>query len=175
MPLAVDGSKKTFRYKCACCGQIHEGGPSFAYDQPVFAAGVPAEERAKRVWLGSDLCVVDEEFHFIRTTLEIPIIGTDDGFLWGVWVSQSKDSFERYIETFDQDQTGMNSFGWLAVNLPGYHTHGEDLVSLPTDVVWGPERPQLRIHDDQNHPLAIDQRQGISWDRAVELAVLQMH
>lgn len=118
---------------------------------------------------------MDNETFFIRATLEIPINGSDDRFLWGVWVSQSKESFDRYVETYEQDQTGDGSFGWLSVTMPGYKSEGTDDTNLPTNVVWGNERPQLKIHDDQDHPLAVDQRDGISWERAVELVVLLNH
>ncbi|MES0812404.1 DUF2199 domain-containing protein [Roseibium sp. SCPC15] len=175
MTIAIDGQKKSFSFKCACCGEIHEGGPSFAFNEPSFICDISEEERAERVFLNSDLCVVDNETYFIRTTLEIPINGSDDSFLWGVWVSQSKESFDRYVETYEQDQTGDRSFGWLAVSMPGYSSKDTDHASLATDVVWGNERPELKIHDDQDHPLAVDQREGISWERAVELAVLLNH
>ncbi|MCX2724736.1 DUF2199 domain-containing protein [Roseibium salinum] len=175
MAIAIDGRKKTFAFKCSCCGEIHEGGPSFAYSEPPHTFGIPENERARRVWLDSDLCVLDEEFFFIRAILEVPIRETEDSFLWGVWVSQSKESFERYVDSFGGDQTGHQSFGWLAVSLPGYVKPGEPLVSLPTAVIWGEERPHIRIHDEQDHPLAVDQREGISWDRAVELALLLTH
>ncbi|ASP35219.1 DUF2199 domain-containing protein [Labrenzia sp. VG12] len=171
MPIAIDGHRKTFSYTCTCCGIVQEGGPSFAPQEPPHIAGLPKEERAKRVKIDSDLCVVDGETYFIRATLEIPIRDCADGFLWGVWVSQSKANFFRYVETFAQDQTGDGSFGWLLVALPGYHKRGETMVNLPVDVFWGTQRPQIRIHDDQIHPLAVDQRDGISWDRATEIAL----
>lgn len=172
MIIAIDGEKRTFSYRCSCCGKLCEGGPSFASDEPVQAFAVPEEEKAKRVRLNSDLCVLDDEHYFIRATLDVPIIGSDDTFLWGVWVSQSKENFDRYVKTFDEDQSGDGSFGWLTVTMRGYTKKGEAMVILPTNVHWGAERPEVRIHDDQDHPLAVDQREGISWDRAVELAVL---
>lgn len=172
MIIAIDDEKRTFSYKCICCGEICEGGPSFAYNEPCHTSAIPDEEKEKRVRLNSDLCVLDEEQFFIRATLEVPIKDTRDSFLWGVWVSQSKESFDRYIETFNEDQTGDGSFGWLTVSMPGYTKEGAKFVDLPTNVHWGTERPEIQIHDDQDHPLALDQREGISWDRAVELAVL---
>ncbi|WP_428651518.1 DUF2199 domain-containing protein [Roseibium sp.] len=175
MPIAIDGHKKTFSFKCSCCGKVHEGGPSFAYNEPWHTYSIPEKERARRVRLDSDLCILDDEFFFIRVTLEVPIKETNDSFLWGLWVSQSKESFDRYAETFDEDQTGDSSFGWLAVTLPGYVGESGEIVSLPTNVAWGKERPRIEIHNDQDHPLAVDQREGISWDRAVELALRLTH
>lgn len=86
MVIAIDGEKRTFSYKCDCCGIVHEGAPSFANDEPFQAFAVPEKEKASRVKLNSDLCVLDDEHYYIRATLEVPINETDDGFLWGVWV-----------------------------------------------------------------------------------------
>ena len=175
MVVAIDPEKRKFSFKCACCGEIHEGGPSFSADEPPLLSQIPEEEREDRIRINSDLCVIDDEEFWIRATLSVPISGTDDDFLWGVWVTQSKESFDRYMETYESDQSGDGSFGWLVVSMPGYAAADGPLVSLPVDVFWGPERPEVRIHDDQEHPLAFDQREGISWERAVELVTLVLH
>jgi hypothetical protein len=173
MAIAIDPNKRSFSFKCAGCGEVHEGGPSFGYDAPPEYYNVPETERETRSRINSDLCIIDNEDFFIRATLSVPIIGAEEDFLWGVWVSQSKESFDRYVDTYESDQSGDGSFGWLTVSMPGY---AEDIfVHLPVDVFWGPERPEIKIHDDQDHPLAVDQRNGISWDKAVELAVTVMH
>ena len=78
---------------------------------------VPEEEREARIQVNEDLCrirLADDETqfsYFIRVILEIPIKGATEPFMWGVWVSQSQDSFERYRETFDQNQPEEQSFG----------------------------------------------------------------
>jgi hypothetical protein len=51
----------------------------------------------------------------VRGLLEMAIAGATEPFLWGVWLTQSEDSFMRYLETFDYDQSGTSSFGWLPV------------------------------------------------------------
>ncbi|WP_417678031.1 DUF2199 domain-containing protein [Roseibium sp.] len=175
MIVAIDPEKRKFLFKCACCGEIHEGGPSFSTDKPPAFFGIPEDERNDRIKINSGLCVIDGEEFWIRATLSVPILGTDDTFLWGVWVTQSKESFDRYVETYETDQSGDGSFGWLMVSLPGYTRDDQPMISLPVDVFWGPERPEVRIHDDQDHPLAIDQREGISWERAVELVTFVLH
>ena len=105
--------------------------------------------------------------------LEIPIKGSDDPFTWGVWVSQSKVSFEKFVETFDRDQSSLGSLGWLPVDIPFYNlTYAVAPVEhLECDIHWGEQgdRPKAYLWDG-SHPLSIDQRQGISWRRAKTIA-----
>jgi len=174
----TDENAKSFEFKCDCCGNIHRGSPSFAYQKPIFYFHVPEEEREDRIFLTSDLCVIDDETFLIRAILEISIDGVEEPFTWGVWVSQSEENFMRYQDTYDDDQSGTTTFGWLAATMPGYDELAEDgnLIHLKSSVIWqGPgDRPIVELQEC-DHPLYRDQRDGISWDRAVELAKLTMH
>lgn len=168
----------TFEFVCSYCGKTHSGAPSFSYDQPPQANSIPKEEWAERIKLNDDFCVIDQEDFFIRGLIEIPILGYDEPFLWGVWVSQSEESFWRYVDTFDQDQSGDGSFGWLSVTMPGYRRTGpgEPLEAIPCDVEWqGKGDRPLVFPQEEDHPLAKDMAHGISVERAAELAVLTMH
>lgn len=180
----------TFEFKCPDCGKIHRGSPSFAYAKPAYYFDVPKEERGSRVALSDDLCCIspgesddDRTIHyFIRCLLEIPIRDADEPFLWGVWVTQSEESFERYKNTFETDQSGMGSFGWLAVVMPPYRRNapGEPHEHLKCNVQWQGtkngkgQRPLIEIQEC-DHPLYADQRDGISWDRAIKIARAVMH
>lgn len=124
--------------------------------------------------LDSDLCKITHDKgtdYFIRTILEIPIHGIAESFMWGVWVSLSEKSFVRYVETYDDPVEGDGFFGWLCNGLPGY----PDTTSLAADVrvQLDGTRPTLHLHrgdPDEDHPLVIDQYEGISVQRAQELA-----
>lgn len=71
-------------YKCATCGQVHNGLPlSFAAEFPDQYANMSREDRDARAVIGSDQCIIDQERFFIRGCLEIPIIGSEDVFLLG--------------------------------------------------------------------------------------------
>jgi hypothetical protein len=169
---------RTFEFRCECCGEIHRGSPSFAYKRPFAYFLVPEGERETRIEIGSDTCAIDGEAFYIRTILEIPIDGADEPFTWGLWVSQSEDSFERYRATYDDDQSGDGSFGWLTVTMPLYDRVGprRDLEQIPCDVNWAPpgERPVLVPHES-DHSIYHDFTSGISWERAIELARAMMH
>ncbi|MCP4328229.1 MAG: DUF2199 domain-containing protein [Alphaproteobacteria bacterium] len=173
-----DKRVKSFEFRCDQCGEVHTGSPSFAYARPHQYFLVPKSEREHRIRIDRDTCVIDEDTFFVRGLLEIPIRDTQDPFLWGVWVSQSPESFARYVETFDQDQSGDGSFGWLTVTMPGYvrTPNGEELENLACDIRWQDvgQRPLIAPHEC-DHPLYRDFTNGIDWDRAIELAQLVLH
>lgn len=173
-----DIRKKEFAFRCAQCGKLHRGSPSFGYAKPPSYFDVPEAERGQRIFLTGDVCVIDDRTFYIRALLEIPIRRAWEPFAWGVWVTQSQESFRRYLETFDQDQTGMGSFGWLGVDLPTYRrtAKGVDIEFLKCNVLWGPRRGRPLVElQDSDHPLCADQRQGISWERAIAIAQTAMH
>nr|WP_237212715.1 DUF2199 domain-containing protein [Ruegeria lacuscaerulensis] len=175
--------RKEFRYKCSQCGKTHVGSPSFAYRYPTYYFDVPEDEREKRVRATEDLCQIDPSsdedgdatIYCIRVILEIPIKGAKEPFTWGVWVTQSKESFEKYVDTFDEDQSSQSSFGWLPVTMPFYKSSeaGAPFEHLECDVHWGSpgQRPKACLWESE-HPLAVDQRSGISWQKASEMANL---
>lgn len=175
--------KKGFSYRCSECGELHTGAPSFSFKYPIYYLDVPEVERENQILLSDDLCQIEpgaddpdgEMIYCIRVILEIPIKGSHDPFTWGVWVTQSKESFERYAETFGEDQSAEVSFGWLAVNMPFYNNteRGEPLEHLECDVQWGivGQRPEVHLWEC-DHQLSVDQRNGISWEKAAEIANL---
>jgi len=167
---------KVFEFRCGECGELHRGSPSFSYAEPPHSFAVPEAERATRIQLTSDTCVIDNDTFFIRGLLEIPIDGADEPFAWGIWVSQSRESFDRYVETFDQDQSGDGSFGWLTVTMPGYVDPDAKPVDLACNVQWRGNRVRPRVVPQEcDHPLYHDCANGISWDRAIDLAQHVMH
>ena len=162
-----------FSYKCSRCGELHEGSPSFGYRAPD-----PYLEQPKDVQdagsLSEDLCEYTDEdgkHHFIRVVLEVPIHGLDDPFLWGVWVSLSEKSFERYVETYDQPDTSDSYFGWLCNRLPYYeNTHLKTRVHPR----GGGTRPYI-ILERTDHPLSVDFHSGISVQKAQEIGEAILH
>jgi hypothetical protein len=148
---------------------------------PTFAAGapwpyydVPAEEREKRCSLGSDDCVIDEESFFVRGCLDIPVIGEQEPFSWGVWVSLSEDSFREFVRYFDKAKRSHVGpfFGWLAAELPLYPS----TLSLKTRAHFRDNgiRPYIEV-EPTDHPLALEQRNGISVTRLAEIYAYLEH
>ena len=165
---------EALKFTCKVCGEEHEGLPDFGFDAPVYYLQVPEAERAVRCRLSSDFCVIDERYHFVRAVLMIPVLGTAQTFGWGVWSSLSPENFRRYLDIWSLDDPGGEGpyFGWLSNRLPFY----PDTLELKLKVVLQPDgqRPRLEL-EPNDHPLALDQRDGIAWARAVEMAEALMH
>jgi len=89
-------------YKCATCGKVHEGLPmSFAAEFPDMYAKMNREDRDSRAVIGSDQCIIDQQWFFVRGCLEIPIVGLDDPFLWGLWVSIREEVFDQIEDCWE--------------------------------------------------------------------------
>lgn len=173
---------KKLTYKCHCCGKIYRGSPSFAYEKPCYYFDVPEDERAERIKIDSDLCHIrpsgtedsGQDIFAIRCTLDIPIHKVAEPFSWRVWVTQSEENFYRYVETYDADQSGIVTFAWLTVVMPYYGRipPPDPLENLACDMHWGGkgQRPKIVLHET-DHPLYHDQCNGISWEKAVEIAL----
>lgn len=157
-----------FRFKCTCCGEWHEGMPTFGADAPLYFYAIPADERDRRCILTSDTCIVDEKSFFVRGCLELRVHGADEPFAWGVWVSLSKASFDLFSACYDEPKRSHIGpfFGWLSAEIPLYPST-ENLkthVCLRDDGI----RPYVEL-EPTDHPLAIEQRNGITVGRVAEI------
>jgi hypothetical protein len=142
--------------------------PTFGADAPLYFYLIPAEERDRRCILGTDTCVVDQEHFFIRGCLEIPVHGEAEPFIWGVWVSLSKDSFDQFVACFDMNQRSHIGpfFGWLSAELPIYPS--TENLKTRAHLRDNGTRPYIEL-EPTDHPLAVEQRNGIDVDRVVEI------
>lgn len=167
-------------WTCRGCGGTHTG----LFDLVVACPYLwPAEEPAvangeiagRQHVLTEDFCILRGEHRFIRGVLGLPIAGSGGAVLgFGVWSSLSEASFLAYAETFNAGGAGTAGpwFGWFSNRLPFY----PDTLNLkcrvhPQD---GRRRPQIEL-EPTDHPLAIDQRQGIPLDRVLEIYAAAGH
>jgi len=156
---------------CGTCGEEHADVPlSFACDFPDLYAGLTFEERDTRAIIGSDQCVVDEKWFFIRGLVELPLRDSGDAFLWGVWVSVTEKNYDEIgdLWTSEGRETLNISFaGRLANALPGYYP---STLNLRVRVHLRPvgQRPVFLIEDD--HELRRLQEEGITLHRAADMA-----
>jgi hypothetical protein len=161
-------------YTCGCCGEYHPELPmSYGADAPCYWLEEFAADAASM--LNSDLCVIKGEHYFVRGVIEIPVLGGDDVHSWGVWASLSEPNFKKTIELVDAEgrEAEPSYFGWLSTELPIYEP---TTVSLKTHVHTRPvgQRPWIEL-EPTAHPLAIEQREGISLDRVREIAQRMLH
>lgn len=163
--------QRTFSFHCATCGKSHEGSPSLAFSSPYYWQDGMQESPAGDSKLNDDFCMIERRDYFIRCILEIGIHDVEEPFLWGVWITQSEKNFHDYAATFPNSPE-RQTFGYFANRLPGY----PDTLNLHCQVHWrsGRDRPWVGIAPS-DHDLYRDWHEGISWERAVELAVPILH
>lgn len=160
---------RSIRYRCRSCTKLHQGLPELTFGAPDRYVLVPESERADRARLGTDYCVVDDCYFYLRCRLELPVRGFAETLRLGVWARIGKDLFTTYFQRAGSvDELAIEPFFCLIANdLPGYPgTNG-----LPGKVVAGEGRggaPSL-VPGAAEHPLARDARDGLSIERALEI------
>lgn len=160
------------RFQCGQCDEWHESEPSLAFMMPDYFLDIPEHEREQRAIWSEDLCVVDNEFFFVRACLNVPISGATEPFLWGVWVSLSQLSFADYLAKEEVGKVGGPYFSWLANSFPGYPSpDGLKSRLLPQP---GDSRPLVQL-DVTDHPLSVDFHKGMSAERARAIFEMVLH
>ncbi len=148
--------------------------PSFGATAPLSYFAVPEEERGTRCDLGSDDCVIDGKFFFVRGCIEIPVHGEDEPFSWGAWVSLSEANFHQWIACFGSKKRSHIGpfFGWLNAYFSVY----PDTTGLKTQVYLRDDgiRPYIEL-ELTDHPLAVEQHNGISVARVAEIYAHMVH
>ena len=161
-------------FTCSRCGDSHDQPLSIAFEAPVYWYGVPEGERPHRAVLDEELCVIDNQHFFMKGRICIPIHESPDPFEWVVWVSLSETSFKRAVAAWEQPgrETEPPYFGWLSSEVPGYPS----TRNLKTHVHTRPlgERPTIEL-EPTDHPLALEQRTGISLARVREMVETALH
>lgn len=145
-----------------------------------YGAGAPvywSEEYAadESSLLDADVCIIKGEHYFVRGTIEIPVIGTDVAFGWSAWVSLSGPNFKKTLDLMSTQgrESEPAYFGWLSTELPVY---GINTVNLKTNVHTRPVGlcPTIEL-EPTGHPLAVEQRTGITRERIRDIAEQILH
>ena len=155
---------------CAHCGAaLGELETDFGYLRPIQYFMVPEAQRATRVRVTDDVCVIDEKIFVIRGVMKIRITDVPgQDFMWGFWASVSARSFARYVELYEIDAPDEPPFpGLLAVSPPNY----PNLIDSEVTVHLGlaSQRPEFRPTSFA-HPLFREWRDGITVHRWHEIA-----
>jgi hypothetical protein len=161
-------------YECRCCGERHEGIP-FSYGTIAPAIWNDSLVDDGRSALTEDLCVIQGQHCFVRARIVIPVIDTDEEFDWGVWVSLSQTNFERTSDLWTTPGREQEPpyFGWLSTEIPIYRP---TTLGLRTHVHTQPvgRRPVVEL-EPTDHPLAVEQRTGITMARVQQIAEEVLH
>ena len=163
-------------WTCKCCGKQYNSLPlAFALDVPDPWLAVPEGERRLRGTLTTDRCIIDRKEFCVRGRLEIPVIDRDDYFIWGIWASVSREGYDRISELWNTELREHEPPipGTLCSDLPIYPRTAGLRCSLHLRNAG--RRPSIKL-EPADHPLAVEQRNGITLERVKEIAAaVQRH
>jgi hypothetical protein len=161
-------------FVCGVCGQRHELPLSYSVKVPLAAGAIPVEELDTRLVITPDQCVIDGRDFYLRGRIAVPVIGLEEPFIWGVWVEVSPVHFVRSNELWAVEGRELEPGfpGWLNTQLPVFGDTFNLEVRVQTQVVG--RRPHFTVVDEE-HPLAVEQRDGISMRRVEEIAERMLH
>jgi hypothetical protein len=127
--------------------------------------------------LEQEQCIIKAEHFFVRGRLVIPVTDAVPAteFDWGVWVSLSRDNFTRALSlwTTPGREREQPYFGWLSTELPLYQPSTLSLKTRVHTQAVG-QRPLIEL-EPTDHPLAVEQRTGITLARVQEIAETLLH
>lgn len=154
---------------------MHESLPmSFAAEFPDMYANMNRDQRDTRAIIGSDQCIIDQTWFFIRGCLEVPVVGSGEPFLWGLWASVREEVFDEIEDCWQLE--GRESRGPFKGRLANSLAEYPPTLNLKLKLVLQPvgTRPLFFI-EESDHPLAIEQASSISHARAMGLAAMALH
>ncbi|MCP2288567.1 hypothetical protein APR08_001481 [Nocardia amikacinitolerans] len=170
----LTGMSTDLGFLCSCCGQEHDGLP-FGYGTVAPAYWNEDLEGRPGNVLGGEHCVIGGEHFFIRARLVLPIVDAENDFEWEVWVSLSESNFDRATKLWTSPERVQETpyFGWLSTELPTYEP---TTLNLKTKMHSRPPgiRPTVEL-EPTDHPLAVQQRTGITLARVQAIAEQLLH
>jgi hypothetical protein len=159
-------------YVCSSCGAKHPSTPfSFAADFPDRYANLSREDRDARSVIGTDQCVIDQTEFYLRGCLEIPVVGLDDPFIWGLWArvhEKDYDEVEENWEAVGRERSTGPYKGRLANSLSFY----PETLNLKIEILVQQvgTRPLFIVNEESQ--IGNEQRQGITKEQASKYACL---
>jgi hypothetical protein len=169
------GSELQSGFACRACGERHDVLPlSYSVKAPNAVTAIPLDELERRVVITPDQCVIDGRDFYLRGRIIVPIIGLDEPFIWGVWAEISPKNFIRANDLWNV--TGREKEapfpGWLNTEIFLFGNTINLEVNVHTQPVG--RRPHFTVCDE-NHPLATEQRDGMTLQRVEEIAEMILH
>lgn len=138
-----------------------------SFPAPAYVDAIPDAEKDARVVLEDDCCEIDGELFFVRARIQLPVSesGGSDApvFEWRVWASVSAAAYVRLAESFATPSLDAPkpSVAFLSSRLPEY----PDTLDLKAMLHPQTNDLPLLVLSDTDHPLADEQREGISIER----------
>jgi hypothetical protein len=117
---------------------------------------------------------MDGKHFFIRARIVLPVTDAAEDFEWGVWVSLSEANYTRAGQMWTNPGRVNEPpyFGWLSTALPYEPT----TLDLKTNLHMQPVGIRSTVElEPTDHPLAVEQRTGITIARVQAIAERLLH
>ena len=165
-------------FNCSICGEWHDEVPLDAsFAEPAGADPAIGSERLPDAEAHGDEFRVRRNGggtvdRFARGLIELPLSdGSGRRFAYGCWVSLGEASYAAAREARAHEITAEPFFGWLCNDLPGWPS----TLLLKTHLHLRAGTTPLIELEPTDHPLAVAQRDGISFERVTELVAPMLH
>jgi hypothetical protein len=160
-------------FVCSVCGEHHdERMLDIRMGLPDEIHALDEAEREQRAWIAEDFAVLDEEWFYVRGLLELPIPELESRFAYGAWAEVPRRDFKKLQKRWLDPRQFKPLTCWLANELTPYV--GTTRLKATLRPVSENQLPLLEL-EEAPHELVRDQRQGISVQRADELAAVVLH
>lgn len=124
--------------------------------------------------LEDEVCIIENTFFYIKGNVELPIVDRAALFVWTVWVALRSEDFQRVVDLWhDPHRTRERPYrGLVCSELPAYPS----TLNLKARVHMREPgvRPRVELGRG-DHPLAVEQRSGIEWERVLFFAAGAVH
>ena len=158
---------------CHQCGQ-HHNNLAMSYDFPAPAYWSTDFAKDATSQLHEEICIIKGQYFFVKGNIEIMIGATGERFIYTVWISLEQPDFNRAVQMwYDPQRVNEPSYpGQVANQLTGY----PDMLGLNVAVHSRKVgvRPFIKLGPAE-HPLSVEQAQGIEMQRVQEIAELMVH
>ncbi|MGX7666651.1 DUF2199 domain-containing protein [Flavobacterium pedocola] len=160
------GNKKK-EFKCETCGKVHKELPAIVFKAPFHYDALSEKDKNEIAEISDDFCVIsypEQTDRFIRTVLSFQINDTCESLDYGVWVSVSEKTFNKYESNFKKDSEPKTYFGMLCNDIIDYE---ESTLNLHVNIETQREglRPEIIPHNSE-HKLVSDWENGITIEEA---------
>jgi hypothetical protein len=163
-------------FACSVCGERHDVLPlKYSVNAPQAVMAIPASEIDQRVVITADQCVIDNSSFYLRGRLLVPVHELEDApFVWGIWAEVSPKAFLRANEIWHTEGREQEPpfTGWMNTDLFLFGNTLNLEVDVHTQAVG--QRPLFTVRDP-NHPLARQQREGITIEEIQDIAEMIFH
>lgn len=158
-------------YKCEICGKKHNVYYSVRCPEPSYLHNLSEEEREKRVEGVGSLLLFNKDFFLVKGKIFIEVKDISEWMCFEVWARIEIEDFQKKLEEVRKDIFDKPLVGRLEDEIPYY----ENVKNLKMDVVL-PNKDEVVFEIlEENHPMMIDQKNGISKEKLISWMQIMNH